>query len=263
MEKKKILTGLMMIVAAAAVIGILYLNKTEGNRAGSAGKKEIDYPVEELNSCGIPGFFEDSKKDSKKEGNGQTVCELKLPYRVPDTPFVIEHIGQYTPFVEDGSDEPTANVMAMVVRNQSDTMIHFGEIDFLVNDSETASFQISTIPAGASVFVMEKGKREFNPSDVLTFSDKIYANLEEVPMLENRVKVVGANQEVTVENLTDENLGTVYVRYKSVLSENLYFGGITYSCKVEHVDAKAKVSAKARHFREESCKMIMIEAVAE
>lgn len=273
MKKRNIIFAVVIVIIAVFAIAVLpsaFKEKSPSPEAGKPEKtpvivnqmEESKETVEEPELSEIPGLTEPEKPEEEEEE--PPVCGLKLPYQVPDTPLTIEKISQYSgPFVEDGSDEPVANVAAMVVTNNSDTMVHFSELTFQVNDDETAVFRISTLPAGKSVLVLEYERRPFDPADTFVLSDKLYAELKEQSLLENKVKVYAADQELTVENLTEEDLGTVYVRYKAMARENLYMGGITYSCKMENVGAKESVTKETQHFAADVCKVLMVDTIQE
>ena len=207
----------------------------------------------------LPGYINGAEKDAE-----QTICGVALPYQVQDTPIIIEGIGQYTgPFVEDGNDEPEANVLAIVVRNGSDADVEYAEVHFSTGDGSEAVFHISTLPAGSSAVVLEQNKREYNAEETLAFADKLYAQAEEMSLMEDDVRVTAEDGALTLENLTDQSLGTVYVRYKNKLNDNYYLGGITYSCKFENVGAGDEITEQTKHFTVDGSTVLMVKAIEE
>lgn len=207
----------------------------------------------------LPGYINGAEKDAE-----QTICGVALPYQVQDTPIIIEGIGQYTgPFVEDGNDEPEANVLAIVVRNGSDADVEYAEVHFSTGDGSEAVFHISTLPAGSSAVVLEQNKREYSAEETLTFTDKLYAQAEDMSLMEDDVRVTAEDGALTLENLTDQSLGTVYVRYKNKLNDNYYLGGITYSCKFENVGAGDEITEQTKHFTVDGSTVLMVKAIEE
>lgn len=207
----------------------------------------------------LPGYINGADKDEE-----QTICGVTLPYQVQGTPIIIEGIGQYTgPFVEDGNDEPEANVLAIVVRNGSDADVEYAEVHFSTGDGSEAVFHISTLPAGSGAVVLEQNKREYNAEETLTFADKLYAQAEEMSLMEDDVRVTAEDGALTLENLTDQSLGTVYVRYKNKLNDNYYLGGITYSCKFENVGAGDEITEQTKHFTVDGSTVLMVKAIEE
>ena len=78
---------------------------------------------------------EDSSAEGETSGSGISLSDQNLK---------VESIGGYAgPFLEDGSDEPMANVAAILLTNQSEQMLQIAEIDFQVNETETAHFKVT------------------------------------------------------------------------------------------------------------------------
>lgn len=256
-----------IVVIAAAVI--LFWRMGDGQSSDDQVVNQPEESLDELADGGqsakvsdwynLPGYINGAEKDEE-----QIICGVTLPYQVQDTPIIIEGIGQYTgPFVEDGNDEPEANVLAIVVRNGSDADVEYAEVHFSTGDGSEAVFHISTLPAGSSAVVLEQNKREYSAEETLTFTDKLYAQAEDMSLMEDDVRVTAEDGALTLENLTDQSLGTVYVRYKNKLNENYYLGGITYSCKFENVGAGDKITEQTKHFTVDGSTVLMVKAIEE
>lgn len=256
-----------IVVIAAAVI--LFWRMGDGQSSDDQVVNQPEESLDELADGGqsakvsdwynLPGYINGAEKDEE-----QIICGVTLPYQVQGTPIIIEGIGQYTgPFVEDGNDEPEANVLAIVVRNGSDADVEYAEVHFSTGDGSEAVFHISTLPAGSGAVVLEQNKREYNAEETLTFADKLYAQAEEMSLMEDDVRVTAEDGALTLENLTDQSLGTVYVRYKNKLNENYYLGGITYSCKFENVGAGDKITEQTKHFTVDGSTVLMVKAIEE
>lgn len=256
-----------IVVIAAAVI--LFWRMGDGQSSDDQVVNQPEESLDELADGGqsakvsdwynLPGYINGAEKDEE-----QIICGVALPYQVQDTPIIIEGIGQYTgPFVEDGNDEPEANVLAIVVRNGSDADVEYAEVHFSTGDGSEAVFHISTLPAGSSAVVLEQNKREYSAEETLAFADKLYAQAEEMSLMEDDVRVTAEDGALTLENLTDQSLGTVYVRYKNKLNDNYYLGGITYSCKFENVGAGDEITEQTKHFTVDGSTVLMVKAIEE
>ena len=256
-----------IVVIAAAVI--LFWRMGDGQSSDDQVVNQPEESLDELADGGqsakvsdwynLPGYINGAEKDEE-----QIICGVTLPYQVQGTPIIIEGIGQYTgPFVEDGNDEPEANVLAIVVRNGSDADVEYAEVHFSTGDGSEAVFHISTLPAGSGAVVLEQNKREYNAEETLTFADKLYAQAEEMSLMEDDVRVTAEDEALTFENLTDQSLGTVYVRYKNKLNDNYYLGGITYSCKFENVGAGDEITEQTKHFTVDGSTVLMVKAIEE
>ena len=282
--KKKVIIGciILILIIGVGAAAFLFGDRQKDNKESSSENVIVNTPNEDMDSdtektesadtdnsseaaaeggdwYNLPGYINGVTKDEE-----QKVCGLDLPYTVQDTPIVIEGIGQYTgPFVEDGSDEPLANVLGIVVKNDSDKVVEFAELRFKINDSEEAVFHISTLPAGSSAVVLENNRREYNPEEIFSFSDKLYSQLDKLSLMEDQMEVTAQDQKLTVKNLTDKDLGTIYVRYKAKLNEDYYLGGITYSCKIGGIGAGQSGEAETEHFTAEGSQVLMVEAIEE
>ena len=268
-QNKFLFIGIAAAIVVIAAAVILFWRLGDGQSSADQVVNQPEESLDELADGGqsseasdwynLPGYINGAEKDAE-----QTICGVALPYQVQDTPIIIEGIGQYTgPFVEDGNDEPEANVLAIVVRNGSDADVEYAEVHFSTGDGSEAVFHISTLPAGSSAVVLEQNKREYSAEETLTFTDKLYAQAEDMSLMEDDVRVTAADGALTLENLTDQSLGTVYVRYKNKLNENYYLGGITYSCKFENVGAGDKITEQTKHFTVDGSTVLMVKAIEE
>lgn len=268
-QNKFLFIGIAAAIVVIAAAVILFWRLGDGQSSADQVVNQPEESLDELADGGqsseasdwynLPGYINGAEKDAE-----QTICGVALPYQVQDTPITIEGIGQYTgPFVEDGNDEPTANVLAIVVRNDSDADVEYAEVHFSTGDGSEAVFHISTLPAGSSAVVLEQNKREYKAEETLTFTDKLYAQAEDMSLMEDDVRVTAEDGTLTLENLTDQALGTVYVRYKNKLNDNYYLGGITYSCKFENVGAGDKITEQTKHFTVDESTVLMVKAIEE
>ena len=268
-QNKFLFIGIAAAIVVIAAAVILFWRLGDGQSSADQVVNQPEESLDELADGGqsseasdwynLPGYINGAEKDAE-----QTICGVALPYQVQDTPIIIEGIGQYTgPFVEDGNDEPEANVLAIVVRNGSDADVEYAEVHFSTGDGSEAVFHISTLPAGSSAVVLEQNKREYSAEETLAFADKLYAQAEEMSLMEDDVRVTAEDGALTLENLTDQSLGTVYVRYKNKLNDNYYLGGITYSCKFENVGAGDEITEQTKHFTVDGSTVLMVKAIEE
>ena len=224
-------------------------DKTEPAPEQKPEKKPEQKPELDLNS--LPGFL-----------NG-TIQGMALPFPIPETPLEVVGVGQYIgPYVEDGTDEPVANVLALVVKNtDKKSLAEIAKLAFTLNGSEQAVFQITGLPGGEYVLVLEQERHAYDPKDELVFADKMYGYRENNAFPKDQMEIYSADGAITVKNLTGEALETVYIRYKSKLVPQCYLGGITYSCKVEDIPAGQEKTALTGHFSGSGSRIVMIESI--
>ena len=199
----------------------------------------------------------DSKSDSKdSEQDSSAVSDITLA----DSNLTVEAVGSYSGnFLEDGSDEPTANVAAMLITNNSDKMLQIAEISFQVNEKDTAVFKVTDLPAGTSTLALESNKREFSEEDAYTYGETATAYIEQPSLEEDKFELETEDGKITLKNKTDKSYEKVYVYYKYVQIGGAYLGGITYRTPFENVPAGGEAEAVAAHFNPESSKIMAVQ----
>ena len=178
-------------------------------------------------------------------GGGQTVPD---PDSQPDsgqhTPetclidlgngIIVTDIGPYTGmYMEDGSDEIVSGVLMMIVKNTGDKTLQYGAITMPAGEAD-AKFEVTTLPAGRSVVLLEKSRMAFDKDfDYKTaVTDNIAFFPEEESKMEDTVKVQFLDGVINVTNISDSDIdGEILIYYKNSAKE-LYYGGITYRSRV-------------------------------
>ncbi|EDQ95631.1 hypothetical protein SAMN02745147_2121 [Intestinibacter bartlettii DSM 16795] len=283
MNKKKV--GIIAVVCIAAIGIGFYINKSKKEEARNKVKEDYNLSEEEMNkltdeevdkltnnktkveSKEVKKPTKDSTEVDKIAGfnyeDQKKVGELKLPYSIEKTDLVIENIGQYTgQFIEDGSDKPVANVLSLLVKNNSNKVVQYGEINIKVNGNKNAVFKVTNLPPKTSTLVMEStGKIEFNKDDKYKYVDSIQAKLDNMSLMKDKVQITKQEDGVIgIKNVSGKDLGTVYVYYKYFQEGGAYLGGITYRVKFENVKAGASVEEKTSHFSKNSSEILMVDA---
>ena len=283
MNKKKV--GIIAVVCIAAIGIGFYINKSKKEEARNKVKEDYNLSEEEMNKLTdeevdkltnnkTKGESKEVKKPTKDSAevdkiagfnyeDEKKVGGLKLPYKVEKTDLVIENIGQYTgQFIEDGSDKPVANVLSLLVKNNSNKVVQYGEINIKVNGNKNAVFKVTNLPPKTSTLVMEStGKIEFNEDDKYKYVDSIQAKLDNMSLMKDKVQITKQEDGVIgIKNVSGKDLGTVYVYYKYFQEGGAYLGGITYRVKFENVKAGANVEEKTSHFSKNSSEILMVDA---
>ena len=233
-------------------------NKTEGTIVKEEDKEEskLYLDVDKLDINKIEGY---TPAKSNEEG---LVANMTLPYSIPNKNLDILSIGQYEgKFVEDGSDDKKDNVLAIVVKNTSDKTISSGEIKLRkIGTSKSIKFIFTNLKAGSSALVMEStGEVNFNGEDKYVYISSNVNSEDSTSLMEDKIEVTTKDKNITVKNLTNKNLNTVYVYYKIVTDGNCYLGGITYRAKFENVKGEKSVTADTLHFSNKNSEIIKIE----
>lgn len=285
MKQKKKLGIIIAIVAAVLVVGVMIFFALKPNRINSQEETsdekgyheladgenpaDIDVKVKSSNDFVEPG--KDTLDTSKIQGYSAKVgdsdknddskdTEKAEQIVLSDPNLTVESIGAYSgSFIEDGSDEATKNVTAMLITNNSDQMLQVALIDFQVNSNETASFKVTNLPAGTSTLVLESNKREFSDNDTYTYGNAATGYMDQPTLEEDKVELKTENGKITLKNKTDKELKTVYVYYKYMQIGGAYLGGITYRTPFENVGAGKEAEAVAAHFNPDSSQIMGVQ----
>lgn len=285
MKQKKKLGIIIAIVAAVLVVGVIIFFALKPNGINSQEETseekgyheladgenpaDIDVKVKSSNDFVEPGkdTLDASKIQgySAKVGDSDTKDDSKDTEKaeqivLSDPNLTVESIGAYSgSFIEDGSDEATKNVTAMLITNNSDQMLQVALIDFQVNSNETASFKVTNLPAGTSTLVLESNKREFSDKDTYTYGNAATGYMDQPTLEEDKVELKTENGKITLKNKTDKELKTVYVYYKYMQIGGAYLGGITYRTPFENVGAGKEAEAVAAHFNPDSSQIMGVQ----
>lgn len=265
MKQKKKLGIIIAVAIAIIVVGVVILFALKANKSSSQKetKETNEYEIvkpgkDTLDVSKIQGYSakvgdSDKKDDSKDTEKAEQIV-------LSDSNLTVESIGAYSgSFIEDGSDEPTKNVTAMLITNNSDQMLQVALIDFQVNSNETASFKVTNLPAGTSTLVLESNKREFSDNDTYTYGNAATGYMDQPTLEEDKVELKTENGKITLKNKTDKELKTVYVYYKYMQIGGAYLGGITYRTPFENVGAGKEAEAVAAHFNPDSSQIMGVQ----
>lgn len=197
--------------------------------------------------------------------NGYTereVSYLSLPYRVEDTDIEIISVGSYNGDVMlDDNKTKVENMFAIVVKNTGDRVVSYSNLTVDTGVGEY-SFSPTNLPSGiASVVFPNSSQLKFDDVTKFEITSKLVVNSDNLSLLESKVGVKFEDGCFVLTNHTDENLGTVYIRYKNVSNGNAYLGGETYSVMQQNVEPYKTYKIPAENFDEEKSVIITVESV--
>ena len=261
MKQKKKLGIIIAVAIAIIVVGVVILFALKANKSSSQKetKETNEYEIvkpgkDTLDVSKIQGYSAKVGDSDKNDNSKET--EKAEQIVLSDSNLTVESIGAYSgSFIEDGSDEATKNVTAMLITNNSDQMLQVALIDFQVNSNETASFKVTNLPAGTSTLVLESNKREFSDKD----GNAATGYMDQPTLEEDKVELKTENGKITLKNKTDKELKTVYVYYKYMQIGGAYLGGITYRTPFENVGAGKEAEAVAAHFNPDSSQIMGVQ----
>lgn len=207
--------------------------------AALAGCKKDNQPENEIAPqmpYAVPGFTMLEKVPGAELGNGLSVLCA----------------GRYSgAYWEDGSDEQVQDVLTLVVHNNGEQLMEYGEISLVVG-KKTAEFTFSGLPAGSTVLVQEKNRMtatdKTNASD---FSLEAYAFPGAIQLdFGGEFAIYPSDGVLNVENISGTDIsGDVSVFYKH-FEYGLFLGGITYRARFSGGIRSGEVKqSMQKHFR--------------
>lgn len=208
-----------------------------------------------LTACG-GGAGDDGDAANNGQSGDNTATEettMDLGYQL-----TLMNVSHYAgAFVEDGSDDVVSDVMVITVRNDGDKAVQYAHITLTVG--ETAyEFDLTTLPVGASVYLLELSRQtEPESTEGMTADVSAYAVFETEPTLCSDVlEIETQDTAITITNKSDSDItGQIYIYYK-ITNGDMYLGGITYRVGTNGLKAGESTTCYAGHFSTDYSKLM-------
>ena len=188
----------------------------------------------------------------------QETGKMALPYAIPDTELVIEALNSYDgAYLEDGSDAKAENILAMVVCNTGKQAVEYAEI-LLQGEKGTYRFHVTGLESQGRVVVQALEMAEAEEQDYQGAVAQV-ALIDEFGMAEKFLKIVEKEDgQLQVTNRSSRNIPCVRLFYKFYMSDQeVYVGGITYTVKLENLEAGESAMVRPSHYVPGSSRVIM------
>lgn len=203
-----IVLGFMLLVVIAVLVLLFTASKDELPEVEKAGA-EIPFDV--------PGF---------------TVLK-EAPFGDLNEKFSVACMGTYSgTYVEDGSNEQVTDVLTIVVKNISSDLVEYGLITVDCG-GETATFELSALPAGSYALVMEKNRLTYDNTMVL--SKPICEQYAEpnnlITDFGNDFNVYPSDGVINIENISGRDIESDVSLFYKNYEYGLFIGGITYRAR--------------------------------
>ena len=226
-KKKKSVSWLIPVIIILSVLlvgGILAVFLLDRNELPERPEQTIPTASETVDPVQEPENTETYPDAQIKEYD-----EIHLPSGMTIT-RVDSYAGVY---MEDGSDDVVSGVMMIILENTTQQDLQLARIR-LNYEQVTAEFEVTNLPAGAKVVLLEKNRLKM-PEDMWVSATEENVVFFDEPMdtMEDTLEITTKNGVLTVTNITDEDItGDIYIYYKNSASDIMY-GGITYRARVE------------------------------
>lgn len=292
-EKKKLILPALVCLVLIGLAAASFGNSAGGNNSVSGGQNSSDEQKKpEEGSTADNQSGQDNKDDqsetgtdgsdqniptgqewkerfnnSKLDDSGTVQTEeqdLVLPYDLPSTTLQIQKLAAYSGvYIEDGSDEEIENVAAILVKNTGEEDVELARIQ-IETEAGKYTFQVTSLPAGASAIVMDQNKTTFTDGKIesvqATATDPAPFDLSE-----DQIEVVSSDgDEIVLKNITDRTIPTIRVFYKFYYpDQNAYVGGITYTAAIQNLAAGETTTIRPSHYSGEAGRIVMVRTYEE
>lgn len=172
---------------------------------------------------------------------GSTITQISFPYAIAGTNLLVEGIGIYEgPFLEDGSNRPTCNTAALMVKNISASSIERCGI-ILEIAGEVYAFEAYGIPPAQRVYIIEAEMKQYKTEPITICAGwSVEEDLTEMAQTLNIEECSGEYLKVT--NITNQTLPAFRLLYKSFDCESgIYIGGVCQEIEVGELAAGQSV----------------------
>lgn len=263
---------------ALIIVGILLVGILAGGiilRGGNAEQdksKKTDETLEITTNKDVLDNQEEVEPDKNemtgssetRSQNGKIVPSdqasfLAFPREITGTQLVIQEVQAYSgSFVEDGSNDEMANIVAILVKNTGSDCVEYGEIRMESGETEHV-FTFSLLESGESCVVLEETAASFSGNNYTSCSAQVVA-METREMSEDSVKVTETkNGALQIKNISDEKIPCIRIFYKNYSEEDgVYIGGIAYNAKVTGLDAGYTQLVNPSHYVAGQSKVLMV-----
>ena len=165
-------------------------------------------------------------------------------------------------YMEDGTDDVVSGILMISVTNESDRDLQLARINLAYPDA-VAQFEVTNLPAGATVTLLEKNRMEMpDQAPVSSSVENLLFFPEPMDLQQERIQLGGSTGMLTVSNISGEDIdGDIYVYYKNTSGDQFY-GGITFRAKVSGgLKAGETATLMANHYAPDSCTVVLVETL--
>lgn len=233
---------------------------TQGQSIPQASSSEPDTQIQDTLPATRPVEVTEPSSVKPEPDETEPTSATSIPEQTvpPEQQLICELYSLYSgAYVEDGSDEPVANVAALLIRNGSSQYLDLAQLTYDL-DGREAIFTVTGLPAGASAWVLEAnrltadGDTKFTHKNTLTsFRTDAVNDLEGLELAFNGTMLKATNT-------SDQPLKSVTVYYKTLHEDGNFLGGITYMTTFGDLEPGQSAEKIAGHFQPDKSRIVRI-----
>ena len=172
----------------------------------------------------------------------------------------LQGVGRYAGlYLEDGSNDTVSNILMIKIKNTGEKDLQLARLSLTYSDF-TAEFEITNLPAGRTVVVLEKNRHAYTEERHLSvaLSDVVFFQ-KQMDVSDQVYEITGLPGAINLKNCSASDIsGNIYIYYKYISEYELY-GGITFRAKVEGgLQAGEIKQVSSSHFDPNSCIILSV-----
>ena len=218
---KKIFIGGMLIFAAMVC----------GGCGGENSKKPSDAQQSKEDVDNENTSVEDEANNENVSTEGKTVPEEKfpLPALLDSERLELISVFEFTGMNPDCENVYAEEIGAIQVKNVSGSYLETAELQITMSNGECLEYVVKDIPADMEVMAFELQNQVYD--DTYQIEDvQVTAEYSDVN-IQDRFAWSVEGSEITVENISDEDMKNVNVQYHCTI-DGLSYGGTSYELEV-------------------------------
>lgn len=176
----------------------------------------------------------------------------------------IVSVGKYTgEYIDGESVYQVKDALAFVVANNTTSHLSIASVTVKYDKDKFCKLSPTNIPPASSALILPD-VQSVAYSDVKSLECTVDFGIpqDEVPMITDKVKLDFKDGKFTVTNLTGDDLGDVYIRFKRTINDDVFFGSKTFSVMATDLKANTAQYVDAADYNEKNCKIIAVENVS-
>ena len=211
--------------------------------------------------AGVGGMYQHIEASSvvhaKSQQKTEETMSYQFPFAIPGTDLVALELRSYSGiYLEEGSQEGVSNVAAIVLCNDGPNLLEHAQVE-LWKGKEKLNFELSYLPAGEKILVLESNKHPFTNDLISACSGNETLASREIPDL-IRIQQIG-DRIVSIANPGPLPLKKLKVYYKNYDFESaMFLGGIVYEISIFSLAPGESFVAQPMYYSSETSRIVNI-----
>ena len=173
-----------------------------------------------------------------------TIPTARFPLLADDGHLEISSLFQFTGINPDCGNQEGTDIAGIQLRNVSDSHLTRAAIEMTLVSGKLLRFTVEELPAGMTALVFSNENMTMDPEDACA-SLSCEASFEaESPLMADRLSVSVEGTQITVTNISGDDLTNLTVYCHCLLDQDCY-GGLTYCYPIEFLPAGGSAAVDA------------------